>query len=151
MDKIELTVHEFMMIMGTLDEQFGGRQSAAGESIYAAWHEQWRALDARLEKLGLMERADMLFDGKVAINALAEQHFRELLKVIEGRVVFNKQLLDDGRVTDFGCTRALFEELVLGRFEKTWEEYEATLQPMFDGLRDALAAARDGPPVPLQV
>jgi hypothetical protein len=96
MDKIELTVHEFMMIMGTLDEQFGGRQSAAGESIYAAWHEQWRALDARLEKLGLMERADMLFDGKVAINALAEQHFRELLKVIEGRVVFNKQLLDDG-------------------------------------------------------
>ena len=96
MDKIELTVHEFMTIMGTLDEKFGGRQSAAGESIYAAWHEQWRALDARLEKLGLMERADMLFDGKVAINALAELHFRELLKVIEGRVAFNKQLIDEG-------------------------------------------------------
>ncbi len=96
MDKIELTVHEFMMIMGTLDEKFGGRQSAAGDSIYAAWHEQWRALDARLEKLGLMERADMLFDGKVAINALAEQHFRELIKVVEGRVEFNQQLMDDG-------------------------------------------------------
>ena len=96
MDKIELTVHEFMMIMGTLDEKFGGRQSAAGDSIYAAWHEQWRALDARPEKLGPMERADMLFDGKVAINALAEHHFRELIKVVEGRVEFNQQLMDDG-------------------------------------------------------
>ncbi len=96
MDKIELTVHEFMTIMGTLDEKFGGRQSAAGDSIYAAWLEQWRVLDARLEKLGLMERADMLFDGKVAINALSEQHFRELIKTVEGRVSFNKQLLDEG-------------------------------------------------------
>ena len=96
MDKIELTVHEFMTIMGTLDEKFGGRQSAAGDSIYAAWLEQWRVLDARLEKLGLMERADMLFDGKVAINALSEKHFRELIKTVEGRVTFNKQLLDEG-------------------------------------------------------
>ena len=96
MDKIELTVHEFMTIMGTLDEKFGGRQSAAGDSIYAAWLEQWRVLDARLEKLGLMERADMLFDGKVAINALSEQHFRELIKTVEGRVTFNKQLLGEG-------------------------------------------------------
>jgi len=96
MDKIELTVHEFMTIMGTLDEKFGGRQSAAGDSIYAAWLEQWRVLDARLEKLGLMERADMLFDGKVAINALSEQHFRELIKTVDGRVTFNKQLLDEG-------------------------------------------------------
>ena len=94
MDKIELIVNEFMTIMGTLDEKFGGRQVAAGDSIYAAWHEQWRALDARLEKLGLMERADMLFDGKVAINALAEQHFRELIQVVEGRVAFNQQLLE---------------------------------------------------------
>ena len=96
MDKIELTVHELMTVMGTLDEQYGGRQSAAPESIYAAWHEQWRALDARLEKLGLMERADMLFDGKVAINALSEKHFRELIKVVQGRVAFNQQLLDEG-------------------------------------------------------
>ena len=96
MDKIELTVHEFMTIMGTLDEKFGGRQSAAGDSIYAAWLEQWRVLDARLEKLGLMERADMLFDGKVSINALSEQNFRELIKTVEGRVIFNKQLLDEG-------------------------------------------------------
>ena len=96
MNKIELTVHEFMTIMGTLDEKFGGRQSAAGNSIYAAWHEQWRTLDARLEKLGLMERADMLFDGKVAINALSEEHFRELINTVEGRAMFNKQLLDEG-------------------------------------------------------
>ena len=96
MNKIELTVHEFMTIMGTLDEKFGGRQSVAGNSIYVAWHEQWRTIDARLEKLGLMERADMLFDGKVAINALSEEHFRELITTVEGRATFNKQLLDEG-------------------------------------------------------
>ena len=96
MNKIELTVHEFMTIMGTLDEKFGGRQSAAENSIYAAWHEQWRPLEARLEKLGLMERADMLFDGKVAINALSEVHFRELIDTVQGRAAFNKQLLDEG-------------------------------------------------------
>ncbi len=96
MNKIELTVHEFMTIMGTLDEKFGGRQSAAGDSIYAAWHEQWRTLEARLEKLGLMERADMLFDGKVSINALSENHFRELIETVEECATFNKQLLDDG-------------------------------------------------------
>ena len=122
MDKIELTVHEFMMIMGTLDEKFGGRQSAAGDSIYAAWHEQWRALDARLEKLGLMERADMLFDGKVAINALAEQHFRELIKVVEGRVEFNQQLMDDGDED------ADEEELEM------WQNRLGELQAMHDSL-----------------
>ena len=120
MDKIELTVHEFMTIMGTLDEKFGGRQSAAGDSIYAAWLEQWRVLDARLEKLGLMERADMLFDGKVAINALSEQHFRELIKTVEGRVIFNKQLLDEGDEDGYE------EELEM------WENRLGELQAMHD-------------------
>lgn len=128
MDKIELTVHEFMTIMGTLDEKFGGRQSAAPESIYAAWHEQWRALDARLEKLGLMERADMLFDGKVAINALAEAHFRELIKVVEERVQFNQQLLDE---KDEDADE---EELEM------WQNRLGELQAMHDssGWRDQL-------------
>ena len=40
--------------------------------------------------------ADMLFDGKVTINALSEEHFHELIKTVEGRAVFNKQLLDEG-------------------------------------------------------
>ncbi|MAH85488.1 MAG: hypothetical protein CBB68_14785 [Rhodospirillaceae bacterium TMED8] len=122
MDKIELTVHEFMTVMGTLDEKFGGRQSAAPESIYSAWHEQWRALDSRLEKLGLMERADMLFDGKVAINALSEKHFRELIKVVQGRLTFNQQLIDEG--DEDGDV----EEL------EVWESRLGELQAMHDSV-----------------
>jgi len=95
MQKIELSVHEFMTIMGNLDEGFGGRMKAPDESIYAAWYEQWKAMDERLESLGLMERADMLFDGKIAINALSEAHFQELLKCVRGQVKFHGQLIAD--------------------------------------------------------
>ena len=64
MQKIELSVHEFMTIMGTMDETFGGRMEAPDGSIYAHWYAQWKAMDEQLESLGLMERADMLFDGR---------------------------------------------------------------------------------------
>ena len=89
MQKIELSVHEFMTIMGTMDETYGGRMKAPDESVYAHWYTQWKAMDERLESLGLMERADMLFDGKVAINALSEAHFQELLKSVRGQVKYH--------------------------------------------------------------
>ena len=95
MDKIELSVNEFMSIMGSFDEDFGGRTKAPDDSIYASWFQQWKAMDERLESLGLMERADMLFDGKVAINALSESHFLELLKCIRAQVKFHGQLIAD--------------------------------------------------------
>ena len=95
MQKIELSVHEFMTVMGTMDENFGGRAKAPDESVYAHWYAQWKTMDERLESLGLMERADMLFDGKVAINALSERHFQELLKTVRGQVKYHGQLIAD--------------------------------------------------------
>ena len=120
MHKIELSVHEFMTIMGSLDEGFGGRMKAPDDSVYAAWYQQWKAMDERLESLGLMERADMLFDGKVAINALSEAHFLELLKCIRGQVKYHGQLIAD-KDED-----ADPEELDM------WEERLGELQAMHD-------------------
>ena len=68
MEKLEFTVHEFMAIMGSLDENLAGKNAPEG-SVYNEWHAQWKALDERLEELPMMERADMLFDGKLTINA----------------------------------------------------------------------------------
>jgi len=120
MHKIELSVHEFMTIMGTLDEGFGGRMKAPDDGLYASWYAQWKAMDERLESLGLMERADMLFDGKVAINALSEAHFLELLKSIRGQVKYHGQLLAD---KDEDADE---EELNM------WEERLGELQAMHD-------------------
>ena len=120
MQKIELSVHEFMTIMGTMDETFGGRKKAPDESVYAHWYAQWKAMDERLESLGLMERADMLFDGKVAINALSEIHFQELLKRVRGQVKFHGQLIADG--DEDGDEDEL----------NMWEERMAELQAIHD-------------------
>ncbi len=120
MQKIELSVHEFMTIMGTMDETYGGRMKAPDESVYAHWYTQWKAMDERLESLGLMERADMLFDGKVAINALSEAHFQELLKSVRGQVKYHGHLIADG--DEDGDE----EELNM------WEERLAELQAMHD-------------------
>ena len=120
MQKIELSVHEFMTIMGTMDETYGGRMKAPDESVYAHWYTQWKAMDERLESLGLMERADMLFDGKVAINSLSEAHFQELLKSVRGQVKHHGQLIADG--DEDGDE----EELNM------WEERLAELQAIHD-------------------
>mgnify|MGYP007046919042 CR=1 FL=1 len=95
MHKIELTVHEFMSIMGGLDERLGGKQATGTDSLYNAWYAQWKALDERLEELGPMERANMLFDGKVSINAISEGHFGELLVAVREQIAMHKQLIKD--------------------------------------------------------
>ncbi len=93
MQKIELTVHEFMAIMGQMDEARNGAGPGAAGTIYDEWYTQWLALDERLEKLGPMDRADMLFDGKISINAISENHFQELLAAVNHQISFHKNLI----------------------------------------------------------
>jgi len=93
MQKIELTVHEFMSIMGALDEARGGK-GPNGDTIYDEWFTQWKALDERLEKLDMMERADMLFDGKISINAISEDHFRQLIDAVKAQLAMHQNLID---------------------------------------------------------
>ena len=94
MQKIELTVHEFMAIMGQLDEDRNGCGAGAKDTIYDEWYTQWETLDERLEKLGPMDRADMLFDGKISINAISEVHFQSLIESVKFQITFHKNLID---------------------------------------------------------
>ena len=93
--KIELSVHEFMTIMGSLDERLGGKHGHDDGALYDEWYEQWQVLDERLEKLPLMQRADMLFDGKVAINTITEPQLQELIVAVESQVLLHQKLIDD--------------------------------------------------------
>lgn len=94
MDKLEFTVHEFMAIMGFLDEKLEGKNAPDG-SVYNEWYQQWKALDERLEELPMMERADMLFDGKLTINAISEPHLKEVIAVVESQIAMHEQLIKD--------------------------------------------------------
>jgi hypothetical protein len=94
MQKIELTVHEFMAIMGQLDEDRNSSGPEAEGTIYEEWYKQWIALDVRLEKLGPMDRADLLFDGKISINAISEDHFQSLIEAVKFQILFHKNLID---------------------------------------------------------
>ena len=94
MEKLEFTVHEFMTIMGSLDEKLAGKNAPKG-SVYNKWYQQWKALDERLEELPMMERADMLFDGKLTINAITEPHLKEVISVVESQVAMHQQLIKD--------------------------------------------------------
>ena len=94
--KLELTVHEFMAIMGNLDERMAGKPQTEDTSIYHEWYRQWKVLDERLEKLPPMQRADMLFDGKVSINAISEAHLKELIGVVKSQFALHRKLIDDG-------------------------------------------------------
>ena len=93
MQKIELSVHEFMSIMGALDEAHG-KKNQGGNTIYDEWFPQWKTLDERLEKLGMMERADMLFDGKISINAISETHFQQLINAVQTQIKMHKNLIE---------------------------------------------------------
>jgi len=94
LEKLEFTVHEFMAIMGSLDENLAGKNAPEG-SVYNEWHAQWKALDERLEELPMMERANMLFDGKLTINAITEPHLKEVISVVESQVAMHQQLIKD--------------------------------------------------------
>ena len=94
MDKIVFTVHEFMAIMGSMDENLAGKK-APKSSVYNEWHEQWKVLDERLEELDPMPRADMLFDGKVTINVITEPQLKEVIVVVESQVAMHEKLIKD--------------------------------------------------------
>lgn len=93
MQKLELSVHEFMTIMGSLDERRRQGEKIGSESILEAWHQQYEVLDERLESLDMMDRADMLFDGKVTINMITDGQMAELIKVVSDQVAFHKKLI----------------------------------------------------------
>ena len=94
MSKLQLSVYEFMAIMGRMDEDLKGAKPAP-ESVFVEWRDQWKQLEDKSEALGPMERADLLFDGKVTINAISEEHLREVIDVVAGQVDMNQTMIDE--------------------------------------------------------
>jgi hypothetical protein len=125
MQKIELTVHEFMAIMGQLDEDRNDSEALAKGTIYDEWHTQWVALDERLEKLGPMDRADMLFDGKISINAISEDHFQSLIESVKFQISFHKNLIDtddeDADVEDLDAWNKCLSRLTGHHSSEDWD------------------------------
>jgi len=96
MDRIEFSVHEFMTIMGHLDEKLGGKPGEGESAVYDEWYQQWTAVDKRLESLQPLERADMLFDGKIVIHAITDGQLAEVIDVVNFQIKTHSDLIDAG-------------------------------------------------------
>ena len=85
-----------MAIMGRLDEIRTASGEESSDSVFDQWYFQWTELDKKAESLAPMERADLLFDGKVNINAISEEHVAEVTALIKEVVKEQRDLIKDG-------------------------------------------------------
>ncbi len=95
MRTLTLSVHEFLALMGGLDEQMEESGFKADSGIYDAWYQQWRDIEAKIEKLSMMERADMYFDGKVNINDLSDEHLIEAKEQVQRQIDINQKMINE--------------------------------------------------------
>ena len=98
MSNLQLTVHEFLTIMGTLDEHLEEAGFEGESAIYDSWYQQWRDVEAKVEKLSMMDRADMLFDGKVTINDISAEHLIEVRACINEQISIHKKMIKENDV-----------------------------------------------------
>jgi len=114
MSKLQFSVYEFMAIMGRIDEDLNGAKPNP-DSVFLEWEDQWRKLEARSDSLAPMERADLLFDGKVTINAITEIHLRDVIKVVQSQVSMQETLHEaddpDADEEDLAMWRTRLREL----------------------------------------
>ncbi len=92
---LTLSVHEFLALMGGLDEQMEESGFKAESGIYDAWYQQWRDIEAKIEKLPMMERADMYFDGKVNISDPSDEHLAEVKVQVQRQIDINQQMINE--------------------------------------------------------
>lgn len=95
MNNLQLTVHEFLTIMGTLDEHMEKTGFKGESAIYDAWYQQWRDVEAKVESLDMMARADMLFDGKVTINDIPTEHLEEVKGCIREQIGIHTKMIEE--------------------------------------------------------
>ncbi len=123
-NKLEITVHEFLTIMGKLDAERKGQPPGDGDSIYDTWYDHWVALEKKVDKLSPMARADMLFDGKVGINAISENHLAEIIGVVEDQIAMHRELIktddEDADPEDLAMWQERLSQLVDLRKSTGW-------------------------------
>ena len=89
-----------------------------GESaIYDSWYQQWRDVEAKVESLSMMGRADMLFDGKVTINDIPAEHLVEAKDCINEQIGMHKKMIEENDIDADPEDLEIWENLLL-RAEK---------------------------------
>lgn len=96
METLIFSVHEFMIMMGILREKNNEGQEIPADSVWNTWQERYKELDRDLEKLDMMQRADMLFDGKVTFHDVSKPMMLEVLSLIDIHLAFEQGLIDEG-------------------------------------------------------
>ena len=112
-----MTVHEFLTIMGTLDEHMEKSGFKGESAIYDSWYQQWRDVEAKVESLSMMGRADMLFDGKVTINDIPAEHLVEAKDCINEQIGMHKKMIEKNDIDADPEDLEIWENLLL-RAEK---------------------------------
>ncbi len=112
-----MTVHEFLTIMGTLDEHMEETGFKGESAIYDSWYQQWRDVEAKVESLSMMDRADMLFDGKVTINDIPGGHLVEVKDCINEQIGMHKKMIEENDIDADPEDLEIWENLLL-RAEK---------------------------------
>lgn len=95
MDTVQFTVHEFMIIMGMLNERVRDGDGVAKDSVWHAWKDRYKKLDVELEKLDMMDRADRLFDGRVTIDDVTKPQLQEVIALVDEHAGHEQRLIDE--------------------------------------------------------
>ena len=98
MHTLKFSVHEFVTIMGILSERVREGDGVPSTSVFHAWKSRYDELDRDLEKLDMMERADMLFDGKVSRDNVTREHIEEVMEIVVAHRAHEQKLIDDGDI-----------------------------------------------------
>lgn len=96
METLIFSVHEFMIIMGILRERHNDGQEIPADSVWHIWQERYKELDRDLEKLDMMQRADMLFDGKTTFQDVTKPMMLEVVSLIDIHLAFEQGLIEEG-------------------------------------------------------
>ncbi|MCK5777758.1 MAG: hypothetical protein KAH11_03135 [Rhodospirillales bacterium] len=95
MDTIQFSVHEFMTLMGILNEQERDGDGVPKTSVWHKWKKRYQDLDKDLEKLDMMDRADMLFDGKVKFEDVPREDIQEVLGLVQDHIKHEQSLIEE--------------------------------------------------------
>ncbi|MDP4796590.1 MAG: hypothetical protein NWR87_06730 [Rhodospirillales bacterium] len=95
MDTIQFSVHEFVTLMGILHERVRDGDGVPASSVWHKWKARYKEVDTQLEKLDMMDRADMLFDGKIKFADVPKTDIQEIMTLVEAHAAHEQSLIDD--------------------------------------------------------
>ena len=83
METISFTVHEFMILMGILNERVRDGSGVPDSSVWNLWKDRYKQLDKELEKLDMMDRD------------VTKPQIEEVIGLVDEHAAYEQQLIDD--------------------------------------------------------